>query len=237
MKVDVSVPAQQRGRPSGRGALIRSAAAMTALTVASGAVARAEPAEERGRIVVLGDSLAVSPSSAAGFPAELQRRLARAGSNLTVVNAGIRGDKTAGGVRRVHELLTPATRVLVVELGANDGLRGVELAEIERNLSTIIEAAQRRGIAVLLCGMMVPPRFGWDYAMAFPQMFQRLAATYQVPLVPFILEGVALNPDLNGPDGIHPNAEGARRIAETVWKHLAPMIAAHAEAAGRSGSL
>lgn len=210
-------------------AVLRGAIAAAAL-MSSGGVASAEPGQNvAGRIVVLGDSLAVSPSRADNFPAELQRRLTAAGANLTVVNAGIRGDNTAGGLRRVKTLLTPETRILIVELGANDGLRGVELAAIERNLTTIIEAAQQKGIDVLLCGMMVPPRYGWQYAVEFPQVFQRLAATFKVPLVPFILEGVALDPSFNGPDGIHPNGAGARRIAETVWKYLQPML--HAETA------
>ena len=179
---------------------------------------------DTGRVVVLGDSLAVSPSLKEAFPARLQDYLIAAEMNLTVVNAGIRGDTTAGGLRRLPPLLTPDTRVLIVELGANDGLRGIQISEIERNLSAIIETAQRERIPVLLCGMLVPPRFGWEYAIAFPEMFQRVAAKYRVPLVPFLLEGVALMAKMYGPDGIHPNAAGAKRIADTVWKHLESML-------------
>src|SRR5215204_2013134 len=184
-----------------------------------------------GEIVVLGDSLAVSPSRTHGFPAELQKRLHAAGIDWTVVNAGVKGDKTAHGVRRLSAALTPDARILIIELGANDGLRGIEIAEVEKNLSTIIERAQRQGTRVLLCGMMVPPRYGWQYAIDFARVFERLAVRYDVPLVPFILQGVALNPDLNGPDGIHPNAAGARRIADTVWPFLEPMVRAAAAAA------
>jgi acyl-CoA thioesterase-1 len=209
-----------------------------AATVAFSAEATAQPQQVKplsGQVVVLGDSLAVSPSRADSFPVRLQDHLKAAGSSLTVVNAGIRGDKTAGGLRRLTPLLTANTLILIVELGANDGLRGVEVAQIERNLSRIIESAQRKRIPVLLCGMMVPPRFGWDYALAFPKMFERVAAKYNVPLVPFILEGVALNASLNGPDGIHPNAAGAKRIANTVWRHLETMIRGTAVSAAQNG--
>jgi acyl-CoA thioesterase I len=177
-----------------------------------------------GRIVVLGDSLAVSPSRTDNFPAELQKRLHAVGAKWAVVNAGVRGDKTANGLRRFNDALTGQTRILILELGANDGLRGVEVSVVERNLSTMIERAQRQGISVLLCGMIVPPRYGWDYALAFHQLFQRLATKYKVPLVPFLLDGVALNPDFNGADGIHPNAAGAQRIADTVWPYLESLI-------------
>jgi acyl-CoA thioesterase-1 len=176
--------------------------------------------EPGGQIVVLADSLAVSPSRTENFVATLQRRLVDAGQPWTMVNAGVRGDTTANGLRRLERVLTPETRILIVELGANDGLRGVDTKTIERNLSEIIARAQARGIRVLLCGMMVPPRDGWRYAVAFFELFPRLASQYNVPLVPFILQGVALNPEMNGPDGIHPNKAGAERIADTVWPHL-----------------
>jgi acyl-CoA thioesterase-1 len=114
--------------------------------------------------------------------------------------------------------------VLVLELGANDGLRGVSTSAVERNLSTIIERAQARGTRVLLCGMEAPPLNGWNYSVEFHKIYPRLAARYGVPLVPFLLEGVALNPELNGDDIIHPNAAGAKVIAATVWPYLEPMI-------------
>jgi acyl-CoA thioesterase-1 len=177
-----------------------------------------------GRIVVLGDSLAVSPSHSESFPAQLQQRLKKSGLHWTVTNAGIRGDKTAGGLRRFNVALPPDTRILILELGANDGLRGVEIATIEKNLATMIEGAQARHIKVLLCGMIVPPRFGWNYMLAFQGVFPRLAAKYNVPLVPFLLDGVALQADMNTPDGIHPNGAGAKRIANTVWPYLQPLV-------------
>jgi acyl-CoA thioesterase I len=177
-----------------------------------------------GRIVVLGDSLAVSPSKAESFPAQLEKRLKKSGVQWTVTNAGINGDKTAGGLARFNAALPPDTRILILELGANDGLRGVEISTIEKNLSTMIERAQARDIKVLLCGMIVPPRFGWNYTVAFHGLFPRLAAKYHVPLVPFLLDGVALRAEMNLGDGIHPNAAGAERIADTVWPHLHPLI-------------
>lgn len=176
-------------------------------------------------MLVLGDSLAVSPSRSEGFPAELQKRLDAAEPGWTVKNAGISGDTTTGGLRRFDQAVTSDTRVLVLELGANDGLRGVQIATVEKNLSTMIERAKARGIRVLLCGMETPPLNGWSYTVEFHQMYPRLAQEYDVPLVPFLLEGVALNPDLNGDDEIHPNAAGARRIGETVWPYLEPLVA------------
>jgi acyl-CoA thioesterase-1 len=176
-----------------------------------------------GVVLVLGDSLAVSPSQAEAFPAELQKRLDSTGRSWSVKNAGVSGDTTTGGLRRFDQALTTDTRVLVLELGANDGLRGVDISTAEQNLSTMIERAQARGIKVLLCGMETPPFNGWNYTVDFHRLFPRLAQKYNLALVPFLLEGVALNPDLNGGDEIHPNAAGAKRIAETVWPYLEPL--------------
>ena len=176
------------------------------------------------RVVVLGDSLAVSPSREQGFPSELQTRITRQGLPWTVTNAGSTGDTTAGGLGRVRSLLASDVGVLVVALGANDGLRGVPISTIDKNLSAIIEMAKQQNIAVLLCGMETPPTRGWDYTVAFHYVFPDLAQRYSIPLVPFLLAGVALSPDLNGPDGIHPNAAGAQRIADTVWPYLQPLL-------------
>jgi acyl-CoA thioesterase-1 len=176
------------------------------------------------RVVVLGDSLAVSPSAAEGFPAELQRFAAAAELSWTFVNAGVRGDTTAGGLHRIESLLSNDVGILILALGSNDGLRGVPIATIEQNLSSIIELARARGIRVLLCGLETLPTNGFDYAIAFHNLFPRLRDRYDLPLVPFLLAGVVLVPDLNGPDGFHPNAAGARRIAETVWPHLETLL-------------
>jgi acyl-CoA thioesterase I len=183
------------------------------------------------QVVVLGDSLAVTPSIAESFPAELQKRIDARGSQWKVVNAGVSGDITAGGLRRLESVITVETGVLVLALGANDGLRGLPIATVEQNLGTIIERARERGIRVLLCGMETPPHHGWDYTVEFHRLFPRVAERYGIRLVPFLLAGVALNPDLNGRDGIHPNAAGARLIADTVWPYLEPMIASAAATA------
>jgi len=175
-------------------------------------------------IVVLGDSLAVSPSIVEGFPAVLQQRLNATHSGWTVRNQGVFGDTTADGLRRLDAVLTRDPAILVLELGANDGLQGVALSTIENNLSTIVERTQARGTRVLLCGMETPPLHGFTYSIDYHGIFPRVAARYRLPLVPFLLEGVVLNPDLNGADDIHPNAAGARRIADTVWPYLEPLV-------------
>jgi len=213
-----------------RAGICYSLAAVVTATSCASADSPANPsplqgsAARGGVVLVLGDSLAVSPTRAEGFPAQLQKHLDEAGRGWTVKNAGVTGDTTSGGLRRFDQALTGDTRVLVLELGANDGLRGVDVAAIERNLSTMIERAQARGIRVLLCGMETPPLNGWNYTVDFHRLFPRVAQKYSVALVPFLLEGVALNPDMNGDDEIHPNAAGAKRIAETVWPYLEPLV-------------
>jgi acyl-CoA thioesterase-1 len=176
------------------------------------------------RVVVLGDSLAVYPSATESFPAQLQVRIDRAGLPWKVKNAGVSGDTTADALRRLPPLLTSDVGVLVVALGANDGIQGVDIATIDRNLSTIIEAAIAQHIRVLLTGMESPPTRGLDYSIAFHNLFSALAQRYSIPLVPFLLAGVALVPEFNGPDLVHPNAAGAQRIADTVWPYLEPML-------------
>jgi acyl-CoA thioesterase I len=199
-----------------------------ALLVSScGSAAPAAPSSPESRVqrvVVLGDSLAVSPSSDRSFPAQLNARAQAARVPASVANAGVSGDTSGDGLRRLDAALAGDPDVLVLELGANDGLQGVDVNAVERNLASIIERARARKIDVLLCGMETPPTHGFQYSVAFHGIFPRLAARYDIPLVPFLLAGVALNPDLNTRDGIHPNAEGASRIADTVWPYLAPMI-------------
>jgi acyl-CoA thioesterase-1 len=183
-------------------------------------------AATRQRIVVLGDSLAISPTGSQNFVSELQTRLSSTHPGWTIANAGVFGDTTGGGVARVDRALTNDTAILVLELGANDGIQGVSISLIEGNLGTIIQRAQARSVRVLLCGMETFPFNGVDYALDFHNLFPRVADRYRVPLVPFLLEGVALNPDLNGPDGVHPNAAGARAIAATVWPYLEAVVVA-----------
>jgi acyl-CoA thioesterase I len=211
-----------------------SAARAPAATPAPAAQAQARPEAPtstparvgRPRVVVLGDSLTaglgLAPSES--YPSLLQQKIDRAGLNFEIVNAGVSGDTSAGGVRRLDWSLDGDVRILILELGANDGLRGLPVAEMVNNLSTIIERAQGRGIRVMLCGMEAPPNFGPDYTRAFHAAFPALARKYQVPFVPFLLNGVAGITDLNQSDGIHPNVEGARRVADTVWGKLEPML-------------
>jgi acyl-CoA thioesterase-1 len=175
-------------------------------------------------VVVLGDSLAVSPSDADNFPAALQQRLDDQAYRWRIVNASAGGAVTADGVRRLDSVLTSDTGILVLELGANDGLRGIPAETVEQNLATMIARAQARGIPVLLCGMETPPTHGWEYTVEFHRVYPGLATKHGVALVPFLLAGVVLNSSLNGPDGIHPNAAGARVIAQTVWPYLERLI-------------
>ena len=175
------------------------------------------------RVVVLGDSLAVTPTPGESFPERLDARILQQRLPWTVTNAGTIGDTTADGVRRVESLLAADVGVLVVELGANDGLQGVDLATVERNLLSIVATAQQHNTRVLLCGMETPPTHGLDYSLTFHFVFPRVASARGVPLVPFLLAGVALVPDLTL-DGVHPNAAGAQRIADTVWPYLEPLL-------------
>jgi len=181
---------------------------------------------ERPRIVALGDSLTAGRGigSASAFPAILQQRVDEAGLEYTVVNAGVSGDTTTGAVRRLERALEGDVRILIIALGANDGLRGVPIEQLKSNLSRIIEAAQARGITVLLCGMETLPIRGWDYTVAFHNAYRDLAQRYGVTLVPFILMNVIGKPELMQPDRAHPNAAGARVIAENIWPYLQPLL-------------
>lgn len=177
-------------------------------------------------VVFLGDSLTAGPglSSSEAYPAILQRMAAEAGYPHRFINAGVSGDTTADGVRRLDAALIDGTRVLVVALGANDGLRGFPVATVKRNLAEILEKAKARGISVLLAGMETPPSRGVQYSVEFHFIFPDLAREFKVPLMPFLLEGVFGNPDLNLFDGFHPNAAGMRVIASSMWPHLEPLL-------------
>ena len=180
----------------------------------------------RPRIVVLGDSLTaglgLSPQES--YPTLLQQKLDAGGFHFDVVNAGVSGDTSAGGLSRLDWALDGDVRVLIVALGGNDALRALPPEQLKQNLSRIIERAQARHIRVLLAGMEAPPNFGRDYIVTFHQVYPALARQYQIPLVPFLLDGVAANPALNQRDGIHPTAEGARLVADNVWTALKPLV-------------
>jgi acyl-CoA thioesterase-1 len=178
------------------------------------------------RVAFLGDSIAaglhLSPDQA--FPAVLQRRLAQRGLPFELVNAGVSGDTTAGGLARVDWLLSGEPDVLVVELGANDGLRGVPVESIEENLRETIERAKAAGARVLLLGMRIPPSYGEEYSEAVAAVYARIATEERVAFVPFFMEGVAGDPSLTLPDGLHPTAEGHRRLARNVEGALADLL-------------
>ncbi|HEX6323487.1 MAG TPA: arylesterase [Vicinamibacterales bacterium] len=188
--------------------------------------AQQAPAASRPRVVFLGDSLTaglgVAPSEA--FPALVGEKLRAAGFDAQVVNAGISGDTAAGGRRRLDWALEGDVRVLVLALGANDGLRGNPVGAMKADLQAIIRQARARGISVLLLGMEAPPNFGPEYTAEFREAFRDLADDEDVAFVPFFLDGVAGDPSFNQGDGLHPNAAGARRIADTVWTALAPLV-------------
>jgi acyl-CoA thioesterase-1 len=180
------------------------------------------------RIVALGDSLTAGLGLSAdeAYPARLQERLDAEGHRLRIVNAGTSGDTTAGGLRRLDFVLDGESevRVLIVALGGNDGLRGLPVDQMRDNLARIIVSAQERGAQVLLAGMEAPPNFGLEYTSAFREVFNGLVADHDVVHVPFLLEGVAGVSELNQSDGIHPNAEGAERVAGHLWTFLRPML-------------
>jgi acyl-CoA thioesterase-1 len=187
------------------------------------------------RIVILGDSLTAGLGlpMAQAFPSRLQRHLQDEGLQYTIVNAGVSGDTSAGGLSRLDWALDGDVRILVLALGGNDALRGLPAAQLTHNLAEIIERAQARGVKVVLAGMEAPPNYGAKYALDFHNVYPALAKKYRVPLVPFLLERVAGITELNQADGIHPTAAGAQIVADTVWGVLKPVIE---EDSRRSGS-
>jgi acyl-CoA thioesterase-1 len=195
-----------------------------------------EPADpqEPGIILFLGTSLTAGYGLGAdlAYPARLQEKIDSAGLPFHVRNAGISGETSAGGLRRIDWALQSPIEVLVLELGANDGLRGLDPARMRANLDEILRRARDRypDVAVLLLGMEAPPNLGERYTRRFRDVYRELAEAYDAVLVPFLLEGVAGVPALNQADGLHPTAEGQRRMAETVWQALAPMLEARAAA-------
>jgi acyl-CoA thioesterase-1 len=178
------------------------------------------------KIVAFGDSLTAGYglSPAESYPSLLQKRLEADGLNYEVVNAGVSGDVSAGGLRRIDWAMEGDVRVVIIELGANDILRGQPVGEMRRNLGRIIERAKARGARVLLAGMEAPTNSGPEYQREVHDAFPALAREHDVQLIPFFLEGVAGVERLNLPDGIHPNREGTRLVAETVYRYLRPML-------------
>jgi acyl-CoA thioesterase-1 len=199
------------------------AALALCLALAPGSV----PGAPRERVIIcFGDSLTAGPGvlPEESYPAVLAARLKAEGYAYRVVNAGVSGDTTAGGLRRVDWALRLAPDIVILALGANDGLRGQDLAGVRANLDQMVERFQQSGARVLLAGMRLPPNYGRPYAEEFRRMYAAVARKRGAPFMPFLLDGVGGNPRLNQPDGIHPTAEGHRVIVERLWPHLRPLL-------------
>jgi acyl-CoA thioesterase-1 len=184
-------------------------------------------AEESPAIVILGDSLsaAFGMELSQSWPSLLQDRLTENGHAYRVFNSSIAGDTTQGGLARLPGLLSAhQPKVVIVELGANDGLRGVSLEVTHHNLSSMIQQSQSIGATVILAGIRIPPNYGRSYTEKFSGMYGVLADQYGTLLIPFILEGIALNPELLLTDGIHPTAAAQPLLLENVWSVLAPVL-------------
>ncbi len=177
-------------------------------------------------VAFLGDSLTAGYGldESQAYPALIQDQLRLSAPQWNVINSGVSGDTSAGAVRRVTWVLKAKPTVVVVAIGANDGLRGLPVAQLEANLTLIIGAIMAAGVKPLLVGMQLPTNFGPDYRTDFAAVFPRVAAQTHVPLLPFLLAGVAMEPKLNQADGIHPNAEGQKRVAATVLAFLRPHL-------------
>jgi acyl-CoA thioesterase-1 len=198
------------------------------LAALAATLALAAPAHAVERVIVaFGDSLTaglgVTPEDS--YPARLQAKLRAEGYAYRVINAGASGDTTAGGLRRVDWALKNKPGIVIVALGANDALRGQDLASVRANLDAIVARFQKAGVRVLVAGMEVPPNYGARYAADFRRLFRDVALKRGAAFMPFLLDGVAGNPRLNQPDGIHPTAEGYGVIVEHLWPVLHPLLA------------
>jgi acyl-CoA thioesterase-1 len=193
----------------------------------SGLPAFAAEGDDKFTVLFLGDSLTegLGLEEHEAFPNLVAQRLAAEGrDDIEIVNAGVSGSTSASGLSRMQWYVRSQPDLLVLSLGANDGLRGLDVNEMKANLAETIEFAQTNGVKVALTGMLVPPNMGPEYTSAFAQVFPDLAAQYELPFLPFLLEGVAAVPELNQADRIHPNIEGAKIVAETVYDFLVPLL-------------
>lgn len=197
-------------------------------TESTAAIDASETKQESEIILFFGNSLTagmgLDPEEA--FPALIQDKLDSLDLDYTVVNAGLSGETTAGGLNRLGWVLKQKVAIFVLELGANDGLRGTPLQETRSNLQSIIDAVLEKNpdTRIVLAGMQMPPNLGGDYTAEFRQLFPELAEKNSATLIPFLLEDVAGIPELNQPDGIHPTTEGQKIVANTVWKVLRPLV-------------
>ena len=201
---------------------------VSTMAISTRASEEAKTGSERQTIIILGDSLAAGYGLdlSESFPALLQKKVDENALKFSVVNAGISGDTSAGGLRRIDWLLKRRVDVLVLELGGNDGLRGIPVAATRTNLQAIIDRTKQKypQAQIVVAGMQMPPNMGADYNAAFAKIFPDLAKANNAALIPFLLEGVGGKPELNLPDMIHPTAEGHKIVAENVWKVLRPVL-------------
>lgn len=194
----------------------------------SGDTAATAPATAEKNIIFFGNSLTagygLDPTEA--FPAGIQKKIDSLKLPYKVINAGLSGETTAGGKNRIDWILKQPVSIFVLELGGNDGLRGIPISETRQNLQVIMDRvkAKNPGVKILLAGMQVPPNMGRKYAIEFQQVFQELAQKNNTALIPFLLEGVGGISELNQPDGIHPTATGHRIVADNVWAILSGML-------------
>jgi acyl-CoA thioesterase-1 len=183
---------------------------------------------DRPKIIAFGDSLTAGFGLAEkeSYPYLLQERLKADGYDYEVINAGVSGDTSIGGLERVDWVFEQANvEIMILELGANDLLRNIPVARMKENLGKILKKAKAKNVKVLFCGMFAPDAMGVDYQRDYMSAFPDLASEYDVEYLPFLLEGVALNKKLNQPDGIHPNAEGEKIMTDTVYRALKPLLA------------
>ena len=187
---------------------------------------KAQISAERPRIVAFGNSLTAGLGVAQheSYPAQLQQKLDAVGYSYRVINAGVSGETTAGGLRRVPWVLKSQPSIVIVELGANDGLRGLSLQETKNNLERIVQQLQQSSVTVVLAGMKLPPNYGMEYTAGFQALYGALANQYHLTMIPFFLDGVASSSLLNQADGIHPTGEGYRVIVEKVFPALEPLL-------------
>lgn len=182
---------------------------------------------QRPKIIAFGDSLTAGFGLAEteSYPFLLQEKLRSDGFDYEVVNAGVSGDTSLGGLERIDWVLgQDGVEILILELGANDLLRNMPVDRMKQNLAGIIKKAQEKNVKVLLCGMVAPPSMGADYERDYRNAFPDLADEFKVAYLPFVLEGIALNKDLNQADGIHPNAEGTKIMTDNIYKELKPLL-------------
>ncbi len=184
------------------------------------------PSSERPRIVAFGDSLTagLGVNAEESYPAQLQRRLDALGYHYLVINAGVSGETTAGALRRIPWVLNGTPALVILEVGGNDGLRGLSLDQTRANLEQIIQRLQQAGVRVVLAGMKLPPNYGKDYTAGFEAIYPSLAKQYRLPLIPFFLEGVAASGTMNQVDGIHPTGQGYEIIVEQVLTTIRPLL-------------